>query len=169
MSRPRKCDCGTCKLCKNREYDKRRQNDPARKAYKTDYQRGYMRERRQDPAVREFDRKIARNWYRVQGNAAVVRARDLKRLYGRTPEDVDRMIEEQQGCCSACGEPFEDTHARKPVVDHDARLGNCREAVRGMLHQECNRTLGYIEACRARLPELLEYADSAQKRLKTAV
>lgn len=162
MSRPRKCNCGSCKLCKNRKYDKQRASNPERRAYKTEYQREYMQRRRaDDPALQEYGRQNARAWYHKDGNASISRARDLKRKYGLSPDDVEQRIAEQGGCCALCGMPFDETERLKPVVDHDPRLGNRREAVRGILHQECNRQLGYIERWRARLPEALEYADKA--------
>ncbi|GAB3658989.1 hypothetical protein GCM10027589_19860 [Actinocorallia lasiicapitis] len=60
-------------------------------------------------------------------------ARDwLKRSYGLTPEDVERMVAEQGGLCAICG-----VRAAEHV-DHDHRTGK----VRGMLCFACNVTLG---------------------------
>ncbi|ROO88434.1 recombination endonuclease VII [Actinocorallia herbida] len=63
-------------------------------------------------------------------------ARDhLKRTYGLTPEDVERMLLAQRRLCGIC--------RRRPAahVDHDHRSG----AVRGMLCFLCNVLLGHAE------------------------
>ncbi|TAL23945.1 MAG: recombinase [Frankiales bacterium] len=56
----------------------------------------------------------------------------LRRRYGLTSEDVDRMVEEQGGLCAICQE-------REPKhVDHDHVTGS----VRGVLCSCCNQALG---------------------------
>lgn len=68
---------------------------------------------------------------------------NLKR-YGITPEDKEKMIENQGYKCAICGEEiflFRDTKNKKKDiahVDHDHKTGK----VRGLLCQECNSGLG---------------------------
>lgn len=63
------------------------------------------------------------------------RGRHLKRRYGITEEDFQRMLEEQGGGCAICGLVQHD----KPLhVDHDHNTG----AVRGLLCLPCNTMLG---------------------------
>jgi hypothetical protein len=66
-------------------------------------------------------------------------AYDLKRNYGITVEDFNRMFEEQKGQCACCGT----SHVgfkRRLHVDHD-HLSN---QVRGLLCTKCNPGLGYF-------------------------
>ncbi len=60
----------------------------------------------------------------------------IKKLYGLTMGDYDKMLVEQHGRCAICGEPM-----RKPFIDHDHLTG----AVRGLLCNVCNLMLGYLE------------------------
>ena len=79
----------------------------------------YRRQRRTNPAVKQRDR-----------------ANYLKRKYGMTLEDYDRLLVEQGGGCAICGRPPRDDIALH--VDHDHETGR----VRGLLCFPCNNTLG---------------------------
>lgn len=74
------------------------------------------------------------------------RTNKLKRHYGITPEEYERLLQTQNGVCALC-------QTEKPAknalpVDHDHVTGK----VRGILCIPCNRALGYFEntAWRAR-------------------
>lgn len=57
--------------------------------------------------------------------------------YGITEADYQALLRAQGGVCAICG-------GKRPGnydVDHDHKLGNCREAVRGLLCKRCNRRL----------------------------
>lgn len=82
----------------------------------------------------------------VRNNREHVSARDrnnaLRRRYGITQDDYERMLEEQGGACAICrattslrnGKPF-------PFhVDHDHETGK----VRGLLCGPCNKALGLL-------------------------
>lgn len=58
----------------------------------------------------------------------------LKRNYGITLADYNKLFEEQKGLCGICGKPG------KLVVDHDHTTGK----IRGLLHNNCNRALGFF-------------------------
>ena len=66
-------------------------------------------------------------------------ARQLKRNYGITPDDYNRMFEEQNGVCAGCKQHNET--GTKFCVDHDHKTGK----VRGLLCGPCNRALGLIK------------------------
>lgn len=70
--------------------------------------------------------------------------RYLKRTYGITSQDYQRMHKEQGGKCAICGgEGFlmnTERHKVKLVVDHDHSTGE----VRGLLCHNCNRALGLL-------------------------
>jgi len=57
----------------------------------------------------------------------------LRRRYGLTEEEVDGLIEKQQGVCSICQSMPDKWH-----VDHDHDTG----VVRGVLCHHCNTALG---------------------------
>jgi hypothetical protein len=64
----------------------------------------------------------------------------LKHFYGITPEDYDRLNEQQHGLCAICGQPPRGKMKRLSV-DHD----HTTQRVRGLLCITCNRALGYLE------------------------
>lgn len=69
----------------------------------------------------------------------------IKRMYGITPEDKERMLKNQGYKCAICGEElflFGDLKNKLKVanVDHNHDTGE----VRGLLCNKCNRGLGYF-------------------------
>lgn len=61
----------------------------------------------------------------------------LQETYGITADDYALLLAAQDGRCAIC-------YGKRPGnldVDHDHKLGNCREAVRGLLCKRCNRRL----------------------------
>jgi hypothetical protein len=72
------------------------------------------------------------------------RQRYVKRNYGITLDDYDRMAEEQGGVCAICGEP--DITGRRLAIDHNHETGE----VRGLLCVKCNVKLGVLESTRWR-------------------
>lgn len=78
--------------------------------------------------------------------------------YGLTPDDLARMVHDQDGHCLACPTVLADGFC----VDHDHACcpgqKTCGECVRGLLCEECNKLLGKIEQDPDRLARLLAYA-----------
>lgn len=119
-----------------------------RRAKKAAYQRAYTK--RHPEKVAELnaryyrenrDRLIAyqkeywakpENAQRKKDNA---RRNALKRVYGITEADYDRMYQEQGGKCAICKEKDVE------VIDHDHGTGK----VRGLLCQRCNQFVGWLE------------------------
>ena len=67
---------------------------------------------------------------------AADRESHLKRKYGMTLEDYERMFEAQGGVCAICGEARPEE--RTLHVDHDHETG----VIRGLLCFRCNNALG---------------------------
>jgi len=79
--------------------------------------------------------KECRRWHR------------FKTLYGLTKEQIERQLEAQSYLCAMCNRPFtprkEGTEGNGTawVVDHD----HLTEKFRGLVHQNCNLAIGYLE------------------------
>jgi hypothetical protein len=69
----------------------------------------------------------------------VQRSGHLRRTYGLTIEDYDAMLDAQGGVCALCG--AEPSPKRRLCVDHCHSTG----AIRQLLCQRCNRTLGLFD------------------------
>jgi hypothetical protein len=85
------------------------------------------------------------------GKKIADRKSHLKRKYGMTLEDYDRMLEAQGGACAICGRPPREDIALH--VDHDHETG----LVRGLLCFPCNNTLGDFGDDPTRLYAAAEY------------
>ena len=69
---------------------------------------------------------------------------DLKRDYGITQEDYNKMFEQQEGHCAICDKPERakiNGRLKVLAVDHNHKTGQ----IRGLLCQVCNTRLAYIE------------------------
>ena len=75
----------------------------------------------------------------------------LKKRYGLSLEDYDRMFEEQGCGCMICGEVNKSGY--RLAVDHDHQTGK----VRGLLCQNCNRRVGDIENNSTLFRDIINY------------
>jgi hypothetical protein len=83
------------------------------------------------------------------------RKNDLWRFYKMTPEDFDRMVVRQGGCCAGCNDVFD---RNKPIqksihVDHCHKTGK----VRGLLCPPCNLAVGHLKDSYERAEKIAEY------------
>lgn len=83
--------------------------------------------------------KTERNRLWLKKNPHKVREYELRNRYGITPEDYDRMLEEQGGVCAICEGAC--PTGRRLAVDHDHETGR----VRGLLCVNCNQRLAWLE------------------------
>lgn len=77
-------------------------------------------------------------------------------LYGLTPEDFERLLEQQDNRCAICGTAEWGSSGRwpgKPHVDHDHATGR----VRGLLCGSCNYGLGAFRDDLERLHAAIQY------------
>lgn len=70
-----------------------------------------------------------------------VRESKLKKEFGISSREYDRLLLSQGGVCAICGSDKAYTDERKHPVDHDHITGE----VRGILCGSCNRGLGYFQ------------------------
>jgi hypothetical protein len=91
---------------------------------------------------------------------AISRKKQLGR-YGLSPEQFARMMQQQNGRCAVCGTVMlpPGSEPTSTVVDHDHVSGK----VRGLLHQNCNKVIGFARdntgVLRAAIRYLENHAD----------
>ena len=77
----------------------------------------------------------------------------LKRNYGITLADYDRMVEKQNGKCAICETTEPSGNGARFAVDHDHKTGE----VRGLLCFDCNSGIGKFKDDAALLTSAIEY------------
>lgn len=71
---------------------------------------------------------------------ALQRQYSLKKLYGLTPEDFNRMFAEQEGRCAIC--KIHQSELKSILyIDHCHETGK----IRGLLCPTCNAGVGFLE------------------------
>lgn len=98
----------------------------------------------------EAARAVSRdNWrkrqakHRAQGTwKHESRRKHLWATYRLTPEDFDRMVQEQSGLCAICRHPPK--KSRYGVLDVDHLPGSDPVIVRGLLCHQCNLAIGLL-------------------------
>ena len=89
---------------------------------------------------------------------AAVRRAKIKRLFGITPEDYDKMLLNQGGVCAICLRKSPD--GRRLHIDHD----HSTRLVRGLLCHDCNRGLGIFKDDPIRLSRAIEYLQNSNHK-----
>jgi hypothetical protein len=97
-------------------------------------------------------RGLSRNYRKDKPVECAASARNsmLKREYGLTSTEYERMLDQQGGGCRVCGQT---DHDRRLAVDHDHRTG----AIRGLLCKRCNLVLGKVDDDTTLLKALSDY------------
>lgn len=99
---------------------------------------------------RESDRKSKSKHY--EKHLRRLRNYDLRRRYGITLEDYERMVKEQNNSCAICG--AEGGEGRKRlIVDHHHVTGKIRQ----LLCQPCNAVLGMCFENTSTLQSAIQY------------
>jgi hypothetical protein len=97
-----------------------------------------------------YPNKTAKTRYRSQCIECHKKANGLshiKRLYGITENDLDKMKKQQNLCCAICGK------GKKLYVDHCHNTGR----IRGLLCDTCNRGIGFLQEDKDILLGALKY------------
>jgi len=68
-------------------------------------------------------------------------ARKIRREFGLTQEEYERMLKVQAGVCILCGKDGVETGRKRLAIDHCHATG----LIRGLLCGLCNRQLGWVE------------------------
>jgi hypothetical protein len=95
---------------------------------------------------------------RLKDNKEYMRNFDLKKSYGITINDYNKMFNEQYGCCAICkihilelGQKIK----KHLCVDHNHETGQ----VRGLLCDKCNRGIGLLQDNKDVLLNAYNYLD----------
>lgn len=97
------------------------------------------------------DKADLKAWY--TNNKENVRYRHIHNKYGLTRERFFSMLEEQDGKCALCLEPFKSLGGSHCHIDHCHDTG----AIRGLLCMSCNVGLGMLGDTEEGLLNALEY------------
>lgn len=102
-----------------------------------------LRQKQRSPEFLEYARNRLRDWRarNPKKARAIGRRANLRAKYKKTPEDIEKMLIEQNNRCAACSEPFT-TKSRNtmPVIHHDHVTG----FVLDLLHHGCNCSEGLL-------------------------
>lgn len=90
----------------------------------------------------------------------LVKDRTLRRLYGITLEQYERMLTAQDGVCAICHMPETTKFGQHLAVDHDHATGK----IRALLCMRCNTTLGVLRDNPELAERLLEYLELHRER-----
>jgi hypothetical protein len=93
----------------------------------------------------------------------VAMKRHRMKKYGVSQEDYEAMLAEQEHACAICRTKFTTrtlSRADSPNIDHDHRLDDKNEAVRGILCGLCNRMIGGCRDNPAILRAAAEYLNA---------
>jgi hypothetical protein len=98
-------------------------------------------------------RKIARN---TPEGKLIQREYHLKKFYGLSLADYNKLLEAQGGVCAICGKPPHGKGIKDLDTDHNHTTGE----VRKLLCRKCNHGLGSFDENPDRLRHAAEYLES---------
>jgi hypothetical protein len=103
------------------------------------------------------------NKARYKYDLEVNRSKNLKRLYGMSPEEYQAMFTAQNGVCAVCGQPETSLDSRTRQVKN-LQVDHCHKTgiVRALLCKECNNALGLLHDDPERIRLLLNYVEFYQ-------
>ena len=139
------------------EFSKDRHNKHGLQSKCKACQASYQREHREESNERtrrwaknnpEKRKEAQRKYDRANPDKAM--AKHLRRKFGITLDEYNRLLEKQGGVCAICGASPQN---RNLSVDHDHATGK----VRGLLCVNCNSAMGQAGDDPARLQKMIEY------------
>lgn len=136
----------------------------ARKYYKANSEKVKESSRKWVKANPKKAKEIFRRWGKAHPERMkeLVRKHTLKKLYGLTPAEYDRMFKAQGGVCAICGEP-ECTQKNLPI-DHNHTTGKTRELV----CSRCNIAIGMIDDDPVKAQKMAAYLTKHSQKKKKA-
>lgn len=109
---------------------------------------------KKDPSYHHKNRERMAAYRRAnpEHSREIIRRSALKRNFGITPEDYNRLLKKQSDVCRICNES---DHDRRLAVDHDHLTGR----IRGLLCKKCNRGIGLFKDDIGLLRAAVSYLD----------
>lgn len=138
-----------CRLCRNQKNKESYARNSSKR--KTSNSERWLEKQYKYPAYQSRWRKNNRTRL-----SAEHRAQHLKRVYGITIADYERLLEGQGGCCAICGTSKPWSRSDYFAVDHDHASGK----VRALLCHRCNTGLGYFKDNPSFLRKAAQYVES---------
>lgn len=116
--------------------------------------------RKVDSEYRERSTKKSMEWRLANPEHSRFRVRDstLKRKYGLTVDDYNKLLESQGGVCQVCKNPPTN---RRLAVDHCHTTGK----IRGLLCQACNVSIGKMRESPDLIRRLANYVEDHHQNL----
>jgi hypothetical protein len=106
-------------------------------------------DRRKNPQYKEKIKK-----YKLDpANKRRTKDSALKRLFGISIEEYDKMFQKQNGVCAICYRKEVASHIRSLAVDHCHKTGK----VRGLLCTSCNQGIGHLKDSVVLLENAIRY------------
>jgi len=103
--------------------------------------------------------KKSRKKHQISGTFEDRRGKRLKKNYGLTSTEYDKLYQDQHGKCAICG--VHQSALNKPLfVDHDHITGK----VRGLLCRNCNAGIGYLGDSLGNLTQAIKYLSRYGKK-----
>jgi len=93
-------------------------------------------------SYKKFGKEYNKKWVKNNPDKmkCYLRKSRLKKMYGVSLDDYNKMFNEQKGCCWICGK-HQSQENRALSVDHNHKTGEVRKLLCG----ECNLLVGQIE------------------------
>lgn len=121
-----------------------------------------------DPFAKEVNRlaDLAHRQRSYEGNPNKFREGNLKKCYGISSVDYERIFDEQGGCCKICGSSSSGSKvSRRLFVDHC----HATNQVRGLLCHGCNTAIGLMKEDTLRLQKAINYLNGGSRSFTAAV
>ncbi len=119
--------CSVCKLCRCKAASNWRKNN--HKKVKESYKK----------FGKEYNKKYKQE--NPDKYKLYYRKSKLKRMYGVSLDDYNKMFQKQRGCCAICGK-HQSQESRALSVDHNHKTGEVRKLLCG----KCNLLIGQVES-----------------------
>lgn len=110
---------------------------------------------------REYHRRYQRNYRKTIPGKRAIKNADLKKKFGMSLDDYDKIFKDQNGVCAICGnvETYLDSRTQKVfelAVDH------CHDSkkIRGLLCGQCNTGLGCFKDSTDLLTKAVDYLNN---------
>ena len=121
-----------------------------------------------DPLAKEINRlaDIAHRQRSYERDPNRYREGNLKKCYGISNADYERIFDEQGGCCKICGSSSSGSKVSKRLfVDHC----HFTNQVRGLLCHGCNAAIGLMKEDTLRLQKAINYLNGGSRSFTSAV